>query len=47
MPTDSTVTACLSELQIHLVARHEKSRYKELIAQHHYLGDLAKIGETR
>ena len=46
MPTDSPATACLSELQIRLVARHEEPRYKELMAQHHYLGDLPKIGET-
>ena len=36
----------LSELRVRLVAKIEESRYREEMARHHYLGDLAKIGET-
>lgn len=36
----------LSELSVRLVTRDEESRYREGMARHHYLGDLAKIGET-
>ena len=46
MPADSVTTAFLSELHVRLVERHEEPRYKEQMALHHYLGDLAKIGET-
>lgn len=46
MPARSVTTAPLSELHVRPIERHEEPRYKELMAQHHYLGDLAKIGET-
>ena len=36
----------LSELQVRPVERDEKARYQEQMARHHYLGALAKIGET-
>ncbi len=36
----------LSELQVRPVERSEEARYREEMARHHYLGDLAKIGET-
>lgn len=38
--------ADLSELRVRPVERHEELRYKAQMAQHHYLGDLVKIGET-
>lgn len=46
MQSNPFTSAALSELRVRLVERHEESRYKEQMAQHHYLGDLAKIGET-
>lgn len=46
MPADSISNAPLAELHVRLVERHEEPRYKQQMALHHYLGDLAKIGET-
>ena len=37
----------LSELQVRPVERNEERRYQEQMAQHHSLGDLPKMGETR
>jgi len=36
----------LSELTVRCVKREEEGRYQEQMGRHHYLGDLAKIGET-
>ena len=36
----------LSEIRVRPVERGEEARYQEQMAQHHYLGALAKIGET-
>ena len=36
----------LSELQVRPVERNEERRYQEQKAQHHYLGELPKIGQT-
>jgi len=36
----------LSELALRPVTRGEQARYQAQMAQHHYLGDLPKIGET-
>ena len=36
----------LSELRVRPVERGEEARYQEQMARHHYLGALAKIGET-
>ena len=33
-------------LRVRLVGKSEEARYRELMAEHHYLGDLAKIGHT-
>ena len=46
MQSDRSNNTTLSEFQVRPVERHEEPRYKELMAQHHYLGDLTKIGET-
>ena len=46
MPANSVTTAPLSELYVRPIERHEEALYKVLMAQHHYLGDLTKIGET-
>lgn len=46
MPTDAAATAILTQLHVRPVLRHEEPRYKAQMATHHYLGDLAKIGET-
>jgi hypothetical protein len=40
------VSEALSELQVRPVERSEEERYQEQMARHHYLGALAKIGET-
>jgi hypothetical protein len=36
----------LSGIQVRPVERGEEARYQEQMARHHYLGELAKIGET-
>ena len=36
----------LAEIRVRPVERGEEARYQEQMAQHHYLGALAKIGET-
>jgi GNAT superfamily N-acetyltransferase len=36
----------LSELRVRPVEHHEESRYQAQMARHHYLGALAKIGQT-
>jgi len=36
----------LSEVTVRPVTGHEQARYRAQMAQHHYLGDLPKIGET-
>jgi len=36
----------LREVVVRLVRSGEQPRYQELMRQHHYLGDLPKIGET-
>jgi hypothetical protein len=36
----------VSEIQVRTVERSEEERYQEQMARHHYLGALAKIGET-
>lgn len=46
MQSESFTSAVLSELHVRLIERLEEPRYKEQMALHHYLGDLAKIGET-
>ncbi len=46
MQADRSSNTALSKFQVRPVERPEEPRYKELMAQHHYLGDLAKIGET-
>ena len=46
MQSEPFTSATLSEFQVRPVERHEEPRYKEQMARHHYLGDLAKIGET-
>ena len=38
--------AALSELQVRPVERSEEARYQAQMTRHHYLGELAKIGET-
>jgi hypothetical protein len=40
------ISEALSELQVRPVERREERRYQEQMAQHHYLGELPKIGET-
>ena len=36
----------LDALRVRPIEKSEEGRYRELMAQHHYLGDLAKIGHT-
>ncbi|MCM8595985.1 MAG: hypothetical protein NFV71_11655, partial [Candidatus Accumulibacter sp.] len=36
----------LGALAVRLIEKSEEARYRELMAQHHDLGDLAKIGHT-
>ena len=36
----------LSQIEVRPVERGEEARYQEQMARHHYLGELAKIGQT-
>ena len=36
----------LMEIRVRPVERSEETQYQEQMARHHYLGSLAKIGET-
>ena len=36
----------LEHLSVRPATKFEEPRYRELMQQHHYLGDLAKIGHT-
>ena len=36
----------LEHLSVRPATKFEEPRYQELMQQHHYLGDLAKIGHT-
>jgi Domain of unknown function (DUF4338)/DDE_Tnp_1-associated len=36
----------LEQLTVRLINKTDEPRYRELMQQHHYLGDLAKIGHT-
>ena len=36
----------LAQLRVRPVEPSEQTRYQEHLARHHYLGDLAKIGEA-
>ncbi len=40
------MTIKLSALEITPVSKGDEPRYKALMAEHHYLGDLPKIGHT-
>lgn len=44
MPEESVLN--LEELRVHPVERSEEHRHRQLMAAHHYLGFLPKIGET-
>ena len=46
MESTNPMTAVLSELQVRPIERSEEARYRAQMAQPHYLGDLAKIGES-
>jgi hypothetical protein len=46
MESAEFTSEALSELHVRPVERSEEGRYQEQMARHHYLGDLAKIGET-
>ena len=46
MESAEFTSEALSELQVRTVERSEEARYQDQMAQHHYLGDLPKIGET-
>lgn len=43
---NARMDAVLGALRVRLVVKSEEGRYRELMARHHYLGDLAKIGHT-
>src|SRR6266852_2078486 len=43
---DSATRPELREMVVRLVRSGEQLRYQELLREHHYLGDLPKIGET-
>jgi hypothetical protein len=36
----------LHTLRVRPVIKSEEARYRELMGQHHYLGDLPKIGHS-
>ena len=46
MGSEEFTNEALSELEVRPVERVEEARYREQMARHHYLGDLAKIGQT-
>ena len=46
MESAELTNEALSEIQVRPVERGEEARYQEQMARHHYLGDLAKIGQT-
>jgi hypothetical protein len=46
MESEKFISEAISELQVRPVERNEERRYQEQMAQHHYLGELPKIGET-
>jgi len=46
MQTGQPPLFTLSDIKVRPVERHEESQYKMLMVDHHYLGDLAKIGES-
>ncbi len=46
MESTKLIAQVLSELHVRPVVRSEEERYQAQMARHHYLGDLAKIGET-
>ena len=45
-PVDPVSRALLAETVVRLVRSDEQPRYRQLLREHHYLGDLPKIGET-
>jgi hypothetical protein len=46
MESTAFTSEALKEIQVRPVERSEEARYQEQMAGHHYLGALAKIGET-
>lgn len=46
MESTEFTSEALKEIQVRPVERSEEARYQEQMARHHYLGALAKIGET-
>jgi len=46
MESTEFTSEALKEIQVRPVERSEEARYQEQMAGHHYLGALAKIGET-
>ena len=46
MKSSPSLKEVLPALQVRPIERCEEKRYREQMAAHHYLGDLAKIGET-
>lgn len=46
MQSPTRLEDVLSDLRVRPVARCEEERYRAELTRHHYLGDLAKIGET-
>ena len=46
MESTEFTSEALKEIQVRPVERSEEVRYQEEMASHHYLGALAKIGET-
>ena len=46
MESTKLMAEVLSELHVRPIERSEEARFREQMARHHYLGNLAKIGET-
>jgi hypothetical protein len=46
MESAQSSSAALAEIEVRPVERGEERRYQEQMSRHHYLGALAKIGET-
>ena len=46
MKSIKTFSQSLAEIRVRPVEHSEEARYQSLMAEHHYLGALPKIGET-
>ncbi|MHB8116819.1 MAG: hypothetical protein ACYC45_07320 [Acidithiobacillus ferriphilus] len=46
MESTKSFNQILADIRVRPIERGEEARYQALMAEHHYLGALPKIGET-